>query len=86
MNLLILGNTYDIKLIGSTATNGYEQIESFINFPNTIFQINSVATTYTAKPSPATDPVGGHPSCTPMAAAGKMTRICLLTDPVPEHR
>ncbi len=55
MNLLI-GNTYEIKLIGSTATNGYEQIESFINFPNTIFQILNVATTYTAKPTPATDP------------------------------
>ena len=56
MNLLI-GNTYEIKLIGSTATNGYEQIESFINFPNTIFQILSVATTYTAKPTPVPDPI-----------------------------
>ncbi len=56
MNLLI-GNSYQITLIGSTATNGYEQIESFINFPNTIFQVIGVATTYTAKPSPATDPL-----------------------------
>jgi len=45
MNLNI-GQTYNIQLIVSTATNGYEQIESFINFPNTIFLINSVATTY----------------------------------------
>ncbi len=45
---LIVGNTYDIRLTGSTATNGYDQIESFINFPNTIFQINSVATSYSA--------------------------------------
>ncbi len=45
MNLNI-GQTYDIQLLASTATNGYEQIESFINFPNTIFLINSVSTTY----------------------------------------
>ncbi len=45
---LLVGNTYTIELVGSTATNGYEQIENFINFPNNIFQINSVVTTYTA--------------------------------------
>src|SRR5687768_7942942 len=33
---LLVGQTYNITLIGSTATNGYEQIETFINFPNTI--------------------------------------------------
>src|SRR5215211_470460 len=49
---LTVGNTYYIKLMGATATNGYEQIESFINFPNTVFQILSVATTYTADTSP----------------------------------
>src|SRR5215213_1631080 len=49
---LTVGNTYYIKLMGATATNGYEQIESFINFPNTVFQIQSVATTYTADTSP----------------------------------
>src|ERR1051325_7544184 len=48
---LTVGNTYFIKLVGATATNGYEQIESFINFPNTIFQILSVATTYSADTS-----------------------------------
>jgi hypothetical protein len=41
---LLVGNTYNITLVGSTATNGYEQIESFINFPNTIFKINTVTT------------------------------------------
>ena len=45
---LMVGNTYFIRLIGFTATQGYEQLESFINIPNTIFQINSVSTTYTA--------------------------------------
>ena len=53
---LMVGNTYKIKLFGFTATNGYEQIENYINFPNTIFKVNGVATTYTAKPTPATDP------------------------------
>jgi len=47
MNLLV-GNTYTITLLSDTATNGYEQIETFINFPNTIFQILSVGTTYSA--------------------------------------
>jgi uncharacterized repeat protein (TIGR01451 family) len=45
---LMIGNSYNITLNASTATQGYEQIESFINFPNTIFRVNSVATTYSA--------------------------------------
>ncbi len=45
---LIVGNTYTIKLSASTATNGYEQIESFINLPNVIFQTLSVSSTYSA--------------------------------------
>ncbi len=44
--VLNIGETYEIKLVGSTATNGYNQLESFINFPNTIFQILSVESTY----------------------------------------
>ncbi|MCH8875205.1 MAG: DUF11 domain-containing protein [Chloroflexi bacterium] len=51
---LVVGGTYNIELIASTATNGYEQIESFINFPNTIFQVNSVTATYSA--NGGTDP------------------------------
>ncbi len=54
MNLMV-GSTYSIKLIGHTATQGYEQLESFINFSNTIFRINSVTTTYSAHPGPETD-------------------------------
>ncbi len=45
---LVVGNTYTIKLYGGTATQGYNQFEEFINFPNTIFQILSVNTTYSA--------------------------------------
>jgi hypothetical protein len=37
---LLVGNTYYIRLVGATATQGYEQIESFINFPNTVFPIS----------------------------------------------
>jgi hypothetical protein len=48
---LMVGNTYYIKLVGATATNGYEQFESFINFPNTIFQVLSVNTIYTSDTS-----------------------------------
>ncbi len=47
MNLLV-GNTYTIGLHGYTATQGYNQFEAFINFPNTIFQVLSVSTTYSA--------------------------------------
>jgi uncharacterized repeat protein (TIGR01451 family) len=45
MNLKV-GGTYNIQLIGSTSTNGYNQLESFINLTNTIFRINSVTSTY----------------------------------------
>ena len=54
---LVLGHTYTITLIGNTATNGYEQIETFINFSNQFFRIINVATTYTA--ADGTDPRAG---------------------------
>jgi LPXTG-site transpeptidase (sortase) family protein len=49
---LIVGNTYEIVLTGSTATNGYNQLESFINFPSTVFRILSVSTNYFTENSP----------------------------------
>lgn len=48
---LVVGQEYDIKVSGSTATNGYEQSETFIGLPNTIFQVLSVSSTYTADSS-----------------------------------
>ena len=51
MNLMV-GNTYTIELDGGTATQGYNQFEAFISFPNTIFQILSVSTSYSADNSP----------------------------------
>ena len=47
MNMTV-GGTYTIQLDASTATNGYEQIESFINLPNVVFQVLSVSSTYSA--------------------------------------
>ena len=54
--VMLKGNTYWIKLVGATATNGYEQIESFINLPNTIFQVLSVNHTYTANTAATLSP------------------------------
>lgn len=53
---LVVGNFYDIRLDASTATNGYEQLESFVNFSNAIFRIIRVSSTYTA--NSATSRVG----------------------------
>ena len=41
---LLKDNTYFIQLVGFTATSGYEQLEAFINFDNTVIQILSVET------------------------------------------
>jgi hypothetical protein len=57
MNLMV-GETYIIKLYGGTAPSGYEQFEAFINFPNTIFQVLSVSTNYSANSSPYVSSVG----------------------------
>lgn len=51
MNLAI-GQTYDIQVIGSTATQGYEQFAAFISFDRTIFRIVEVRTSYSAVSSP----------------------------------
>ena len=49
---MVVGGTYTIELDSFTATQGYNQFESFINFTNTIFQILSVQTTYSSDNSP----------------------------------
>lgn len=43
---VLVGETYDYTLVASTAPGGYEQLEAFIDFPNVIFRIVSVETTY----------------------------------------
>ncbi|MBW6512939.1 MAG: DUF11 domain-containing protein [Desulfuromonadaceae bacterium] len=45
---LIKGETYYIRMSSYTAPGGYEQLETFSTLPNTIFQVLSVNTTYTA--------------------------------------
>jgi uncharacterized repeat protein (TIGR01451 family) len=60
MNLTV-GNTYTIELDGHTAPGGYNQFEEFINFPNTVFQVLSVSTSYTADTSPYVTPSNAYP-------------------------
>ena len=67
MNLMV-GNTYNIKLIGATATQGYEQIESYINFDNTIFKVNSVTATHSA--DAGTDNTAPYQASTKLYANG----------------
>jgi uncharacterized repeat protein (TIGR01451 family) len=45
---VVVGNTYTYVLSAHTAPGGYEQLSSFLNLSNAVFQIVSVATTYTA--------------------------------------
>ncbi len=57
---LVVGNTYTIDLIGGTATQGYNQFSSFFTLSNTIFQVISVTSTYSANNSPyVPDPIYG---------------------------
>ena len=56
---LYVGGTYTFAFLHHTATQGYEQLESFLDFPTTVFRIDSVATTYTAPTGAATGAVGG---------------------------
>lgn len=42
------GQTYEVKLVGHTATQGYEQFEQFLNFRSDLFIVKSVKSTYTA--------------------------------------
>jgi uncharacterized repeat protein (TIGR01451 family)/LPXTG-motif cell wall-anchored protein len=54
---LIVGQTYTFTVTSKTATGGYEQLESFLNFPNTIFQILSVNSSYAQPPGATNDTI-----------------------------
>jgi len=43
-----VGQTYQYTINVSTATQGYEQLEAFLELTNVVFQVLSVATTYSA--------------------------------------
>jgi uncharacterized repeat protein (TIGR01451 family) len=49
-----VGQTYNYTVNASTATQGYEQLEAFLDLSNIIFQVQAISTTYTA-PSGATN-------------------------------
>lgn len=54
---LVVGQTYTITLSGSTSTNGYNQLESFLNLPNSVYQILSVTSSYSAASGGFTSPI-----------------------------
>jgi uncharacterized repeat protein (TIGR01451 family) len=43
-----VGQTYNYTVNASTATQGYEQLEAFLNLSNVIFQVLTISTTYTS--------------------------------------
>ena len=43
-----VGQTYNYTVNASTATQGYEQLEAFLDLSNVVFQVQSIATTYSA--------------------------------------
>lgn len=47
-----VGETYVYQYLTATATGGYEQLENFIAWPSTVFQVMSVSSTY-AQPTGA---------------------------------
>jgi uncharacterized repeat protein (TIGR01451 family) len=51
---LVVGQTYNFVVDASTATGGYEQLVDELTFPNNIFLVQSVSSTYTA-PTGATN-------------------------------
>jgi uncharacterized repeat protein (TIGR01451 family) len=52
---VFVGQTYTYTVSGSTATGGYSQLQAFLNLSNVIFQVQSIATTYTAPPGGTND-------------------------------
>ena len=50
-----VGQTYNYTVNASTATQGYEQLEAFLNLSNVIFQVTGIATTYTSPPGGTND-------------------------------
>lgn len=52
---VFVGQSYNYTINASTATQGYEQLEAFLNLSNVIFQITNIATTYTAPPGATND-------------------------------
>ena len=77
---VVVGNTYTYVLNADTATNGYEQLSSFLNFPNFAFQIVSVNSTYTHRPAERTR------RSTRTRVVSSRTRRSRTTGPVSDRR
>lgn len=54
---VFVGQTYQYTVNASTATQGYEQLEAFLNLSNVIFQVTSITSTYTAPAGATNDKV-----------------------------
>ncbi|MFL5737671.1 MAG: hypothetical protein ACJ76P_10065 [Actinomycetota bacterium] len=54
---VIVGNTYTYTFNSDTATGGYDQMSTYLNWPNSIFQILSVSSTYTAPAGSTNDKI-----------------------------
>ena len=79
---VVVGQTYTYSWTGATATQGYEQIENFVAFNDSIFRVLSIQSTYSAgaSPIPGTyndacgwndDPAsGGYRTCAGSGKAG----------------
>jgi len=48
---VVVGQTYFYTVTAKTATNGYEQLVTSVDFPNILFQTLAVTVTYTAPPN-----------------------------------
>ena len=47
-----VGQSYTFRLVADTATQGYDQLESFINLSNVVFQVQRITTSYSAATTP----------------------------------
>ncbi len=54
---VVVGNTYTFTTQSRTAPGGYEQLASFLDWPGTIYEVQSVSVTYTAPPGATNDSV-----------------------------
>jgi hypothetical protein len=84
---VVVGQTYNYTVTASTATNGYKQIVTSVDFPHLIFQIVSVSVDYTAPPGAQNNSVygdacGWDPVPGPTPPQGTYMS-CLDTDPYP---
>ena len=52
---VFVGQTYNYTVNATTAPQGYEQLEAFLNLSNVIFEVLAISTTYTSPPGATND-------------------------------